>query len=152
MTMGAKYFSKFTGAEIDTAIACALRISKETAFSVIDSSYGSEVNLNSLKTPGVFIIHYYENSADDTKSSEPIVLKVNHVTDTSIEQEYVLNGQVYHRYYIGVTKKWTTWTTANGIISVDASETVVVGKPTMVLRHGSDEIHADALIPEESQE
>ena len=147
MIMSSKYFSKFTGAEIDIAIAHALKLSKDTTISIVESAYGSEVDLNDLKNPGVYIVHFYENSVDDARSSEPIILKVNHVTDTSIEQVYVLNGQTYHRYYIGVTDKWTTWSTSNDIISVDASKTVIVGKSTLVLRHGSDEIHAEALIP-----
>lgn len=150
--MGTKYFSSFTGAEIDASIKTALKLTKETAFDVIESAYGSEADLNSLKKPGIYIIRYYKNSADDSKSSDPIILKVNHVTDTSVEQVYVLNGETQHRYYIDVTKRWTEWVPSKEIISIDASQTVIVGKPTMILRHGGSDVYAEPLIPKDEQE
>lgn len=135
---GSVYRSRFSGAEIDAGISNALHIWCQ----IYPSSEENPADLDLIcNVSSLHIIHYI-NSFDDT-STNPIDLLTYQVNKTHLRQEYMYNDQRIVRFYNLSSLTWSEWMIENDILSVQSSETVVVNKPTVVLRSGGDEIHTD---------
>lgn len=130
-----KFFSKFTGEEFDEAIEYILSLKADREFKIIGLTVDDKVDLNTLKEEGLYIIHYYYNSYDDTRSSNKIEVSVFNINSEIICQRYDLKGDTVQRYYDVTEDIWSEWAPVKNILSVDYNEEVSVGKPTLVLRH-----------------
>ena len=136
--MAEHYKSRFSGAQIDEAVARVLYgTGAEYGHLILECSPSSKINLNDVLALNRYSIAYYKNSYDDTSTITPIILDVTRVSETTIEQRYSIGDVLVHRYYDAVTATFSDWDMcdimASNLISVNANEVITVKQPTLVL-------------------
>lgn len=131
-----KYFSKFEGKEIDHSVDYTQSLENGSTFKIVGTSVDLKVDLNTLTKPGIYIVHYYENSKDDTKSSLPIKLTVFYIDENTVGQKYELNSRTVSRTCDKQTSTWTEWEfTSINTLFVEGNTKVSVSDNTLIFRH-----------------
>ena len=131
----AKYFSVYTGEDIDDAVTWVKNHQRVSTAKILESSFENKIDLNTLRDEeGRFTIAYYYHSKDDT-STKTINLDVIFVNDDLVIQRYELNGLVAQRSYYRAARAWTVWNFVKTFILADENEDIEVGTDTLVFRN-----------------
>ena len=138
--MPSRYISKFSGEEIDHGIEAAIRLEKIVDHVKLDSTVDDKYDINHLLDPGIYDIDYYVNSYDDQSTQRPISVHVVQLSNGWIQQSYQIGAETVYRYYSVIDKIFKPWQVMSDIVSVNHEDEVEVSKPTIVLRHGGDNI------------
>lgn len=133
--MSQKYYSKYSGSDIDKAIEYALSMRNESGNTIVGSDVDNKADFNTLLDDNTYIAHYYINSYDDSYSPTKIELSVFHIDENTICQKYDYKGESVIRYYSIIDQSWSDWAFSKSILSVTENEEVTVSKPTLILRH-----------------
>jgi len=146
-----KYFSRYQGEQFDQAIEYILSLRENSTSKVIASSPDNKADLDTIfDEEGIYTIHYYIHSYDDTDESA-IDLTVVFLDDNTVLQQYKANGTDVERSYNKTTGEWSTWSPVKPFLQLGQDEEVTVSKPTLILRKitNPDEFFAE---PEEGDE
>lgn len=138
-----KYYSKFSGTDLDKAVEYILKLKAEAGVIIIGSTPEEVVDLNNVTDIGNYVIHFYSNSYDDSQVPTLMELMVFEITDGIYCQRYDVRGETVQRLYSTVDKEFTNWAPVKNILSVEQDEVVSVGKPTLILRHYNGKASAD---------
>ena len=139
--MSTKYMSKYSGSEIDSAIGYALSLKENNVTQEITSTPENKVNLDTVATPGNYIVQYFSGGYDDSVTYKyPVTIQVAELSDGMLEQSYEYNGRKYARKYNPGTKEFGNWFVDSDVISAEEDEEVTVDSPTLILRKKKDEI------------
>lgn len=135
LSPGRKYFMGYPGQDLDVALDWVFEQMNLGGGNILASNEENPIDLNILyETEGTFRIFFYENSYDDTKSSNPIEITVVADSTGDIIQRYDINGYTVERKMDITTKEWTVWTPKTEYIELGENDTVRVQKDTMIFR------------------
>jgi len=129
----AKYFSSYTGEEIDETITYVRKMMTDSPDHIVESTVDAKIDLNTMVEKGNYFIQYYTNSYDDTASGDQIKLTVI-VLDEEIRQIYTYLGKTVTRIYDKTKKTWGAWCIDAEFIIAEKGETIHVTKPTIVFQ------------------
>lgn len=127
-----KYLSQYEGEDFDKTIEWVKSQREFSTSHILESSPTAKVDLNDVSfQQGMFTIHYYTNSYDDS-SANPINLDVIFLNDGDILQRYDYFGNTVQRFKQGGV--WGQWAFVKNFISVNEGDPVSVSADTLVLR------------------
>lgn len=131
-----KYYSTYSGEEIDESVAYTQDMKRTSTFTVAGRTIDNKVDLNKIIKPGIYVIHYYQHSIDDTRSSLAIKMEVLYIDDSHIRQQYMYSGKQVSRVYNKTEDKWSEWTYTgrDTIILKNEDDKVSVASNTLIMR------------------
>ena len=138
-----KYYSSYSGEEIDESVDYTQDMARTSTFTVAGRTIDNKVDLNKIIKPGIYVFHYYKNSMDDTRSSLAIKLEILYIDEDHVRQTYNYAGREVSRTYSKTTSTWTNWTytgspevfleNEDDVVSVDTD--TIIYRPYDIKKH-----------------
>lgn len=153
----AKFYSEYTGEQLDEAIAYYLQQKESSATGkIIESSSDHPVDPDSFgmgsgegASSGTYVIDYMSGGYDESNMPMPVVLDVVVLPDGTVSQSYNHNGTTVYRVYDSTAQTWSSWKELiSAITMADEDEEVPVTGPTVIFRKIND---VEAFFAEEEE-